>query len=247
MKSKVFTDSVKNVYVAGDLHGDYESFSKIIGRYEESEKNSLLLFLGDYADRGYNGLEIITKLNKLLDSREDIVALKGNHEMYVNGEPAFSPCDLIYEAQIKYGSWKKFYHEIISDFLAKLYIAAIINNVLFIHAGVSSGIKTIKDLTKSENEVDLLWSDPSPSRGEYPNTRGVGVEFGEDVTVKVLSSLGLKMVVRSHEPRKAAYGPYVEHGGKVITTNSCASYGEPWKPFVLKLNTESLKYEPIFL
>jgi serine/threonine-protein phosphatase 5 len=247
MKNKVFIGSVKNVYVAGDLHGDYESFKKILNGYEKSERDSLLLFLGDYADRGFNGLEIIMELNKLLDTRKDIVSLKGNHEMYVDGMPTFSPCDLIYEAQEKYTSWKKFYHDIMIEFLAKLHIAAIINNVLFIHAGISSEVKTMKDLTKHENEVNLLWSDPSSLPGEHPNIRGAGVTFGEDVTTKVLSSLDLKMIIRSHEPRKAAFGPCVEHGGKVITTNSCASYGEPWKPFMLKVDTESLKYESIFL
>lgn len=247
MKNKVFMGNVKNVYVAGDLHGDYESFGKILGRYEKLERDSLLLFLGDYADRGYNGVEIIMELNKLLDSRKDIFALKGNHEMYIDGTPLFSPCDLIYEAQIKYNSWERFYHDIMVDFLAKLYIAAVINNVLFVHAGISSGIKNIKDLEKNENEIDLLWSDPSPLRGEHPNMRGAGITFGEDVTIKVLSSLGLKMIVRSHEPGKAVNGPYIEHRGKVITTNSCASYGGRGKSFLLKVDTESLKYEPIFL
>jgi len=245
MRNKVFTGSVKNVYVAGDLHGDYESFRKILHRYETVERDSLLLFLGDYADRGYNGLEIIMELNKLLNGREDIVAIKGNHEMYVNGEPAFSPCDLIYEAQRKYNSWAEFYRDIMVNFLAKLHIAAIINNILFVHAGISSRIKSARDLEK--NEIDLLWSDPSPVSGEHPNIRGAGIIFGEDVTMKVLSSLNLKMIIRSHEPRKAANGPYIEHSGKVVTTNSCASYGEPWKPFILKVDTESLKYKPIFL
>lgn len=245
MRGRVFTSSVKDVYVAGDLHGDYESFKKILDK--KPGRDSLLFFLGDYADRGYNGVEIIMELNKLLNSREDITALKGNHEMYVNGKPAFSPCDLIYEAETKYTSWEKFYSEVMAEFLAKLQIAAVINNVLFLHAGVSSDIKTVKDLAKSKNEVNLLWSDPSPLSGEHPNMRGAGITFGEDVTAKVLSSLGLKMVVRSHEPGKAAYGPCIEHGSKVITINSSAPYGKHWKPFILKVDTESLKYEPIFL
>jgi hypothetical protein len=133
------------------------------------------------------------------------------------------------------------------DFLAKLHIAAIMNNVLFVHAGISSKIKTVEDLAKHENETYVLWSDPSPLSGEHPSMRGAGITFGEDVTTKVLSALGLKMIVRSHEPSKAAYGPYSEHGGKIITTNACASYGEPWKPFMLKIDTKSLKHKPIFL
>ncbi len=246
MSNRIFTGRIKYVYVAGDLHGDYKSFKKLIGMYDESERDSVLLFLGDYADRGLNGVEIISELNKLLESRDDIVALKGNHEQYRNKMPTFSPCDLVYEAQEKYASWEKFYRDIMANFLEKLYIAAIINNVLFVHAGISAKIKTIEDLTKPENEMHLLWSDPSSLPGEHPNLRGAGITFGEDVTKKVLSALDLKMIVRSHEPRKAAYGPYSEHGGKVITTNTCASYGEPWEPFMLKIDTESLKYKTFF-
>ncbi len=206
----------------------------------------MLLFLGDYADRGCNGVEIIMELDKLLDKREDIVSLKGNHEMYINGRPTFSPCDLVYEAQNKYISWKKFYHNVFKGFLEKLYIAAIINKVLFVHAGISSRINTVKDLSNHENEINLIWSDPSSESGEHPNIRGAGILFGEDITNQVISSLGLKMIIRSHEPDKAAYGPCVEHGGKIITINSCASYGGNRKPFILKINTRNLNYMPIF-
>ena len=246
IKKRVFTGNCKSVFVAGDLHGDYKSFKRILGMFKKSE-DSLLLFLGDYADRGLKGLEIITELNRLLDKRGDIIALKGNHEMYVDGKPVFSPCDLVCEAETRYVSWEKFFQDIMADFLAKLHIAAVINNVLFVHAGISSCIKSAEDLAKPENETDLLWSDPSPLKGEFPNIRDAGVTFGEDVTDMVLSSLGLKMIVRSHEPKKAAYGPHIDHNGKVITINSCNSYGGLLEPFILRIDTVSLKYEPIFL
>lgn len=247
MGNRIFTGSNRYVYVAGDLHGDYDSFREIMRIHNKPVKDSLLLFLGDYADRGSQGVEIITELNSLLDKRDEIVALKGNHEIYKNSKPEFFPCDLIHEAELKNNSWHNFYNEVFSDFLKKLHIAAIINNVLFIHAGVFSGITGITDLTKKENEEYLLWSDPSPEPGEHMSVRGAGVEFGEDVTERVLSALGLKLIIRSHEPRKAGLGPFEEHGGRIITTNACNSYGESWRPFILKVDTEDLKYETIFL
>jgi len=247
MDNRIFTGSNRYVFVAGDLHGDYDSFRKITRIHNKPVKDSLLLFLGDYADRGLQGVEIITELNSLLDKRDDIVALKGNHEIYKNSKPEFFPCDLIHEAELKNNSWNKFYNDVFSGFLKKLHIAAIINKVLFIHAGVFSPITGITDLTKEANEKYLLWSDPSPKPGEHMNVRGTGVEFGEDVTESVLSALGLKLIIRSHEPRKAGFGPFEEHGGRIITTNACNSYGESWRPFILKVNTEDLKYETIFL
>jgi hypothetical protein len=212
MRNRVFTNSIKHVYVAGDLHGDYEHFRKILDIFEISGKDSLLLFLGDYADRGLHGSEIIIQLNRLLDNRKDIVCLKGNHEIYREGRPVFSPCDLIYEAETKQGTWKKFYRDILLGFLSKLH-----------------------------------WSDPSPVPGEHPDRRGAGIAFGEDITAEVLSSLGIKIIVRSHEPNKAAEGPYIEHGGRVVTINSCTSYGKSMKPFILKVDTEKATYKPIFL
>jgi serine/threonine-protein phosphatase 5 len=244
MINRVFTSNIKNVFAAGDLHGNYESFSSILNIYEKNRKDSVLIFLGDYADRGSNGVEIITELSKLIDTREDIIALKGNHEMYKEGRPFFYPCNLIYEAEEKYGSWEVFYQDTVLNFLNRLHIAAIINNVLFVHAGISLRIKTKDDLVKHTNEKYLLWSDPSSVQGEHLNPRGAGVLFGEDITAKLLSSLDLKMIVRSHEPEKAANGPFTEHKGKVLTINSCSLYG---KPFLLKIDTKSLKFKPLFL
>lgn len=247
MSNKVFTSNIETVYVAGDLHGDYDSFKRILNIYKEAENGSLLLFLGDYADRGPYGVEVITGLNDMLDKSDNIVALKGNHEMYINGKPCFYPCSLTSEAKDKYTSWEKFYKVILLQFFSKLNIGAIINNVLFIHAGVSTNIKSMADLENTINEQTILWSDPSPFHGEHVGIRGAGVAFGEDITDTVLNSLGLRLIVRSHEPMKAVKGPYVEHSGKVITINSCASYGESMKRFILKINTISLNYEPVFL
>jgi len=244
MINRVYTDNIKSVFAAGDLHGDYNSFRSILNIYNKNKRDSMLIFLGDYADRGSKGVEIITDLSKLLDTREDIIALKGNHEIYINGKPSFYPCNLVYEAEEKYGSWKAFYNDVMLSFLDRLHIAAMVNNVLFVHAGISSKIKTPDDLTKPANEKDILWSDPSYMTGEASNQRGAGVLFGNDVSSNVLSSLGLKMIIRSHEPEKAENGPYSEHDGKVLTINSCGLYG---KPFLLKIDTKSLKYKPLFL
>jgi len=242
--NRIYKSNIKNVFAAGDLHGDYKSFRSILSVYNKNKRESLLIFLGDYADRGSNGVEIITELSKLLDTSEDIIALKGNHEIYIDGKPSFYPYNLVYEAEEKYGSWKAFYNDVMLNFLNRLHIAVIVNNVLFVHAGISSKIKTPDDLIKPANEIDILWSDPSYMTGEALNQRGAGVLFGHDVSSNVLLSLGLKMIVRSHEPEKAENGPYAEHDGKVLTINSCGLYG---KPFLLNIDTQSLKYKPLFL
>lgn len=243
---KVFLGEHATVYVCGDLHGDYRSFKSCLNKYD-LEGRSFLLFLGDYADRGSQGVEIISELNALLECRNDIAALKGNHESYTNCIPDFMPCDLVSEAGRKHSSWEQFFRDVMKVFMEKLYIAAVINNVLFVHGGVSSRIESPVDLTRTENSADLIWSDPSPLPGEHPNRRGKGVMFGEDITAAVLGSLGLKLIVRSHEPGKASCAPFAEHGGRVITVNSCSSYGGRWKPFILRVDTQTAHCDAVYL
>jgi predicted phosphodiesterase len=234
------------VFVVGDLHGDYESFKNAVKIFDENKKEGdILIFLGDYADRGPNGVEIISELFKLLKTRKDIVALKGNHEDYSkDGEPRFYPCDLIDEANTKInGGWEVFWKESFQNFLEYLKPAYIAGKVLFVHGGISKKIQSREELFKKENEEILLWSDPYDGEGEIPSSRGAGVEFGEDVTNKVLQKLDIKLIIRSHQPNKAAYGqPYFEHSGKIVTINSSILYGIP---FMVLVDPEKAKIEKV--
>ena len=46
---------------------------------------------------------------------------------------------------------------------------------------------------------ELLWSDPQPSFGRSPSKRGVGCQFGPDVTRRFLENNSLEYIIRSHE------------------------------------------------
>ena len=67
---------------------------------------------------------------------------------------------------------------------------------------------TLDDIRKTERNrqppdegimCELLWSDPQPMPGRSPSKRGVGCQFGPDVTQKFLQRNDLRYVVRSHE------------------------------------------------
>lgn len=230
-------ENSETLTVVGDLHGDLESFNKILKNWNE-KKNNYIIFLGDYADRGENGLEIIEKLEELKD-KENVVLLKGNHEDYdENGNPLFSPCTLISEVAHKRGYWNSFFSKNLKPFFNNLHIAAIAEkNMLFLHGGISSKIRSLDDLRHPSREVemDIIWSDPNPfEKGEHPNMRGEGlIEFGEDVTEKVLKDLNASLIVRSHQPNLAASGPYSVHKDKVVTISSTSIYGG--KPHYLEI------------
>ena len=46
---------------------------------------------------------------------------------------------------------------------------------------------------------ELLWSDPQPMYGRSASKRGVGCQFGPDVTRAFLDSNKLDYIIRSHE------------------------------------------------
>ncbi len=69
---------------------------------------------------------------------------------------------------------------------------------------------------------ELLWSDPQPMPGRSPSKRGVGCQFGPDVTKAFLERNGLQYVVRSHEVKDAGYEE--AHGGMCITVFSAPNY-----------------------
>ena len=69
---------------------------------------------------------------------------------------------------------------------------------------------------------ELLWSDPQPQCGRSMSKRGVGTQFGPDVTKRFLQKNKLDYVIRSHEVKQEGYE--VAHDGKCITVFSAPNY-----------------------
>lgn len=228
----------EKIFIVGDLHGDLKTFKQIVS-FWQNEENSCLVFLGDYADRGTQGLEIIEWLMKKQDK---VVALKGNHEDYrPSGEPKFYPCNLISEVESKRGNWNSFFSQRFKPFLSSLYLAALLpNSILLLHGGLSSKIKTVDDLKNPTPEIeeDILWSDPTDVPGERFNSRGAGIEFGPDITEKVAENLNIKIIIRSHQPNLALNGPCFHHNGKIATISSTRVYGG--RPHYLEIDADEI-------
>ena len=122
--------------------------------------------------------------------------------------------------------------------------------VLVMHGGLFSKddikLEDIKAVDRNRQPpeegimCELLWSDPQPMPGRSPSKRGVGCQFGPDVTNRLAVCLpfsclftfthfgsdvtnrflqrnGLKYVVRSHEVKNMGYE--VAHNGKCITVS----------------------------
>jgi len=230
---------LRKIAVFGDIHGDHDSLQSLL-KMVDLEKD-FALFLGDYVDRGKSGVEVVDTIASLIKNYpSSVVALKGNHEDYSSdGNTQTNPWTLIDDVREKGMRWTNYFQDRLKPFIDSLYLSAIIpGEALFVHGGISSRIRGINDLRHPNafTEEDVLWSDPSYEDGEPANIeRGfAGVLFGKDVTDYVCRALGVKRIIRSHQPRMARAGPHYMHSGRVVTTSSTAVYGG--KPFILAID-----------
>jgi len=214
--------------VVGDLHGDLESLIEILkesGFLQKMNKNSdaVLIFLGDYGDRGEYSKEVYYTVLKLkLLFPQQVVLMRGNHEG--PEDLMASPHDLPMEFQAKFGEkWRGAYLKI-RDLFSCLYNAVLVEErYLMIHGGLPLKAKTVEDLAyahkmhpKQSFLEEMLWSDPNEMVKETcASPRGAGKLFGENKTTEMLRRFDAKILIRSHEPCEEGFK--INHNGKILT------------------------------
>lgn len=67
---------------------------------------------------------------------------------------------------------------------------------------------------------EILWNDPHSGFGVLSSKRGIGYQFGEDITEAFLNRNKLKMLIRSHEMKNEGYEithkvKYIINAGKM--------------------------------
>ena len=214
--------------VIGDLHGDLESLLTVLNTSAFMQKmtnlkETTLIFLGDYGDRGAHSTEVYYILMRLkLAFPKQVVILRGNHEG--PEDLMASPHDLPLSFKSRFGeNWKTVYSKT-RELFACLYNALLVDErYLMVHGGLSPNIDSVQDLANAniihpKNELleNLLWSDPNDQVKDVLNSpRGAGKLFGKSVTEKVLRKLNVKILIRGHEPCKEGFK--LNHNGKVLT------------------------------
>lgn len=192
------------VYVFGDIHGNLEDlhfFADNIWKLGIELTAGKFLFLGDYVDRGANGLECLAYLLgvKLLHPRK-LHLLRGNHETRdVNGwEAHYREKSFLYQCKDRFGTelgtavW-----ESVNEVFDRLPLAAVIDYDIFcIHGGIprpvpefDASLEAILNVSsvagispRYEHEepwavqvaADCIWSDPADDGQEAVGLDGDG-------------------------------------------------------------------------
>ena len=213
--------------VCGDVHGQFYDLLHIFELNGMPSEANPYLFNGDFVDRGSFSAEVILTLFAFKCLYPTGMHLtRGNHETRnMNKVYGFEG-----EIQAKYTNQMA---EVFRETFCWLPLAYIINRKVFVvHGGLfTSDNVTIDDLQKIERNreppdegemCEMLWSDPQPANGRSMSKRGVGIQFGADVTKAFLERNDLELIVRSHEVKDEGYE--IEHEGWLVTIFSAPNY-----------------------
>ncbi|KAL1512939.1 hypothetical protein ABEB36_002438 [Hypothenemus hampei] len=213
--------------VCGDVHGQFYDLMNIFELNGLPSETNPYLFNGDFVDRGSFSVECIFTLFgfKLLYPNHFFMS-RGNHESAtMNQMYGFDG-----EVKSKYTAQMA---ELFTEVYNWLPLAHCLNKrVIVMHGGLfSRDDVTLEEIRKIDRNrqppeegpmCELLWSDPQPQNGRAPSKRGVGCQFGPDVTNQFLELNKLDYVIRSHEVKNDGYE--VAHNGKCITVFSAPNY-----------------------
>lgn len=174
--------SGRRVYAVGDIHGRADLLIRLMQDLREDtargeyQGRPILIFLGDYIDRGFQSKEVIDFLLSDIVSPFETYFLKGNHEaamIQFLSDPSIGPRWAEYggaETLVSYGvqpprtrtsmdEWKQASASLNAalppqhlDFLSRLDLSVRVGDYLFVHAGVRPAVPL-----DMQTEQDLLW------------------------------------------------------------------------------------------
>ena len=191
------------VIICGDIHGQIHDLIELFKKGGDIP-NSRYVFMGDYVDRGYNGVEVLELLLTLkIKYPEHITLLRGNHE---SRQICFA-YGFYEEITRKYGNanaWEYF-----TDLFDYLPLAALVEGKIFcVHGGLSPYISTVDQIRLINRKMeipregvfcDLMWSDPDDIETWIISCRGAGWIYGWKVVDEFTHINGLELICRAHQ------------------------------------------------
>lgn len=150
------------IFAVGDIHGCFEKLETLMGILDINPGKDVLVFVGDYIDRGPRSKDVVSYLIELGDRHDHVVFLKGNHEFllerYLKGTESHmflaNGGDATLDSYMKAGGGLEDQiipadHRTFFDGLRHYYQT---DDYIFVHAGLKPGTTL-----KRQKESDLLW------------------------------------------------------------------------------------------
>lgn len=169
----------RRVYAIGDVHGYRPQLATLLGSIRDDidaappAHRPLIIFLGDYVDRGPDSRGVIEAVLALeQDPAVEVVALRGNHEAALErflADPAFAPqwvrnwgletlasysvtCGPDDTSAVLRERFAAVFPETHRALLRRLQNSVTVGDYLFVHAGVRPGVPL-----DQQDEQDLIW------------------------------------------------------------------------------------------
>ncbi|NQU57036.1 MAG: serine/threonine protein phosphatase [Rhodospirillales bacterium] len=179
------TPPQRRVYAVGDVHGRYDLLDillemiRIDAHGSGGSGENVLIFLGDYVDRGADSKKVVERLLRPPQAGFEMICLKGNHEdmllQFLDGEGAIlswlknggRETLKSYGLNVKNLSVSQITDEAVEtarrtlrtvipgshiEFLSTLDLIHIEGDYAFVHAGIRPGIEI-----NGQQERDLIW------------------------------------------------------------------------------------------
>ncbi|MBQ5420354.1 MAG: serine/threonine protein phosphatase [Selenomonas sp.] len=162
-------EDYKRIISIGDIHGHYDKAVELWEKIRFNDGEDLLIFHGDYIDRGAESVRTLQFVKSLVESHENIIALKGNHEDFMqNFFEIYSIEDAdwwnLYDLwldprnggdvtlkQLSKLDRREFYK--LLRFVRQMPLYLELGNYFFVHAGVHPR----KENPAEQTERDFLW------------------------------------------------------------------------------------------
>ena len=213
MSKLVQIRSKDKIVFIGDTHGDLQATKKILEKF--LKPGFILVFLGDYVDRGPSSKENIDLLLKMKQKHPDqIYLLLGNHDAWsqVRCYPADFWSSLSEEGMMHYA---KIFEEFPLVFSC--------GNLIATHGAIPK-VKKIDEIENIQigdpNWMATLWGDFS--EGDVVSSSLTGrPTFTKSYFDKVMQALGKKLLIRAHQPN----APELMFDKHCLTIFTSCAYG----------------------
>ncbi len=210
-----------DLVVLGDLHGCYSCLkagimqTRFLAKIDAYRADNtlpypLLVFLGDYIDRGIFSLNGVLRavLQLFLHAPEHVICLRGNHEHFFEHEGQIyggvQPSEAVnsLRGHLPMAMFRKY-----MELFEELPTSFLFEQVMFVHAGIPRD-RTLKDhwrglesLNDKDVRFQMMWSDPSPT-DVIPaifQDQMARFPFGKLQFQAFMQRIGMRTLIRGHE------------------------------------------------